>query len=300
MVALGGLSVGGAWNECHHIHLHHRQLAVMRRVAGARRHCGVSAVAGEDSFSQPSEFEGTPDESGPLGFNDLGLPPAEADDGSWIDDGAWTGSWAGEEDPEAPAADWLSAAAPAPIQRSRPIETIKVGRVSGPFKRRNGYHVEVAVQHTDREESLHRLWFGHQVVAEVARLRGFAEHNIDVERFGEAVLSFLQQRGVDLGDPDWGMQDDAIPFSVDFLPVRTLFDCYPEMPAALADACLSGSAGDADPGEEEVARDIDDSELDVPFVFDRPFIELDKDAPLRSSREELQAAVDKYDAARNA
>ena len=119
-----------------------------------------------------------------------------------------------------------------------PIETIKVGIVTGPYKRRNGYHAEVAVQHPGASETIHRLWFGFEVIKDVAALRGYEEADIDVDRFGEAVLAFLQQRGVDLADPDWGMQDDDIPFSVEYLPMRSVFSYYPDMPDSLADTLL--------------------------------------------------------------
>ena len=59
---------------------------------------------------------------------------------------------------------YSKAAAPEPAKRTKPIETIKVGLVQTPYKRRNGYHVEVAVQHAHREESIHRLWFGFEVL----------------------------------------------------------------------------------------------------------------------------------------
>lgn len=138
----------------------------------------------------------------------------------------------------ATTADWLS---PAAVSRPRrPIETVSVGIVSGPYKRRNGYHAEVAVQHPGGvPETTHRLWFGHEVVADVAKLRGRKEHAIDVERFAESVLRFLQAQGVDLADPDWGMQDDSVPFGVTYLPVRTLLGFYPDMAEALAAELLT-------------------------------------------------------------
>ena len=207
-------------------------------------------------------------------------------------DGAWAGSsWAEEgqamSGDDAPAADWLSAAAPEPAKRTKPIETIKVGLVQTPYKRRNGYHVEVAVQHASREESIHRLWFGFEVLDDVAKLRGGDRFDVNVEQFGEAVVTFLQQRGVDLADEDWGMQDDSIPFSTQHLPMRTLFEYYPDLPEALAEACLAT----LHPKPEDAPRPMSGADFDVPIVLDRPFI--DRGEQLRSSRDALQAAVDR-------
>ena len=53
-------------------------------------------------------------------------------------------------------------------------------------------------------------------------------------------MRFLQERGVDLADPDWGMQDDNIPFSTQHLPLRTLFAYYgEELVEYLASATLA-------------------------------------------------------------
>lgn len=243
-------------------------------------------------FAEGAQRGSPPDDGLPDLFGDALDFDAE-EDSAPADDGVWgSGSWAGEEGSQ--AADWLSAAAPA--RRSRPIETTNVGRVCTPFKRRNGYHVEVAVQHSGRDESIHRLWFGHQVLGDVAKLHGRDEHEIDVVHFGEAVVSFLQAEGVDLSDPDWGMDDDSIPFTVEYLPLRALFDYYPHMPGALAEACLTDMAS-LDGADNEEPRNLTDEELDAPFVLDRPFVSLD-DEPMMPSREALQAAVDAYDAAR--
>ena len=114
-----------------------------------------------------------------------------------------------------------------------------MGVVSGPYKRRRGMHAEVAVQHPGGDSSIHRLWFAHEVVQEVAALRGAQEHHVDVDAFAEATVRFLQERGVDLADPDWGMDDDSIPFSTEHLPLRTLFAYYEDMPEYLASALLA-------------------------------------------------------------
>ena len=127
---------------------------------------------------------------------------------------------------------------------TRPIETITVGRVSGPFKRRRGYHAEVAVQHPGRSSTTHRLWFAHEVLQDVAKLRGARERHVDVHEFAEATVRYLQEQGVDLADPDWGMEDDNIPFSTEHLPLRTLFDYYAELPEYLAAATLQNVPDD--------------------------------------------------------
>lgn len=228
--------------------------------------------------------------------SDVAWSDAEDDDASAADDAngdddaaAWAGNaWpqADEADSGSPA-DWLAAAVP--MRRTKPIETIKVGVVETPYKRRNGYHVEVAVQHPGVEESIHRLWFGFEVLDDVAKLRGGDRFNINVERFGEAVIGFLQRRGVDLADEDWGLQDDSIPFSVQHLPMRTLFDYYPDLMEALATECCAQIADQV--ADASLPPPHSDEELDAPLLFDRPFIDLGE--PARSSKEELQAAVDR-------
>lgn len=134
-----------------------------------------------------------------------------------------------------------SSLSPPTRRTSKLIETYKVGIVSGPYKRRRGIHAEVLAAHpgTGQPDSMHRLWFGHEVLDDVAKLRGYTGVQVDIERFAEAVIEFLQQKGVDLSDPDWGMQDDDIPFSVEHLPLRTLFAYYEELPEHLAEVLFA-------------------------------------------------------------
>eukprot|EP00322_Chrysochromulina_rotalis_P007651 CAMPEP_0115858606 /NCGR_PEP_ID=MMETSP0287-20121206/16186_1 /TAXON_ID=412157 /ORGANISM="Chrysochromulina rotalis, Strain UIO044" /LENGTH=277 /DNA_ID=CAMNT_0003312879 /DNA_START=75 /DNA_END=908 /DNA_ORIENTATION=+ len=216
----------------------------------------------------------------------LASDAAEGDESAWGGSSSWDAGEGNALGDGAPAADWLSAAAPAPKRRSRPIETVKVGIIQTPYKRRNGYHAEVAVQHAGAEESIHRLWFGFEVLDDVATLRGGDRYDMDVERFCEAVVGYLQQQGVDLADPDWGMQDDSIPFSTQHLPMRTLLDYYPDLSEVLVAAAMK----DIQPEEVELPP-MAGSDFEVPLVLDRPFI--DKGDPLASSREALQAAVDR-------
>ena len=50
----------------------------------------------------------------------------------------------------------------------------------------------------------------------------------------------MQQKGVDLQDPDWKIDDGSIPFCSDHLPVRKLLNYYgPELAEHLAQACLA-------------------------------------------------------------
>ena len=133
-------------------------------------------------------------------------------------------------------------APPAPPRELRPIETVTVGVVSGPYKRRRGFHAEVMVQHPGASPSKHVLWFAHEVLQDVAKLRdGAEEHHVDVEGFAEATVRFLkEEKGVDLADPEWGMDDDSIPYSVEHMPLRTLFAMYEELPEYLAKSLLDG------------------------------------------------------------
>ena len=152
---------------------------------------------------------------------------------------------------------------------TKPIETVTVGVVSGPYKRRRGYHAEVMVQHAGQSASMHRLWFAHEVLQDVARLRNALEHHIDVEEFAEATVRFLQEQGVDLADPDWGLDDDSIPFSTEHLPLRTLFAHYPQLPEYLAEVTLP--VVPTDPGDtpldeaEDLARHTHELEPGVKF-----------------------------------
>jgi uncharacterized membrane protein YdbT with pleckstrin-like domain len=60
---------------------------------------------------------------------------------------------------------------------------VTVGMVTGPFARRNGYHVEVRVQHTQpKRESVHRLFVSNEVLIETARLKGYEQWDLPVRR----------------------------------------------------------------------------------------------------------------------
>ena len=183
------------------------------------------------------------------------VPSRQWDDAGFDEDGNFAeGVRASSETSLATAAE--------PPREMKPIETVKLGLVSGPYKRRNGWYVEVAVQHPGAGESMHRLWFGHEVLRDVARLKNCQKEQLDVELFAEAVVRFLQEEGVALADPDWGMDDDLIPFSVEHLPLRTLFSYYEQLPQYLADALLSDvvyspATDDAEP--EDVTRELDEA-----------------------------------------
>jgi len=185
------------------------------------------ALAESDDAQQTLVATGAQsEEAGPIG-------------GGWADDGGWEDSWS-EEDGD-PASSWLqpkSAQSPPPAPR-RPIEAVTVGMVTGPFARRNGYHVEVRVQHTQpKRESTHRLFVSNEVLIETAKLKGYEQWDLGLGPFAEAVISYLQQQGVALEDPDWGMQDETIPYSHEQVTVRTLFGYYPELKAHLAETLI--------------------------------------------------------------
>ena len=112
------------------------------------------AFADEGADADP--VEGMAEQSwGDESFDD----PGWADQGSApVDSGVPLSSGA--------AAEWLSTGS-APRREepriTRPIEAVKVGWVNTQFRRRNGYHVEVRVQHGADADSVHRLWVSHEV-----------------------------------------------------------------------------------------------------------------------------------------
>lgn len=185
------------------------------------------------------DFAAAGDEA-PASLDDLfgGDAPVAGDDGA-----ATTQQWddSSFEGTDSNFDGWTAPSVPPPRRRepTKPIETVQVGIVSGPYKRRKGYHAEVEVQHPGASSTIHRLWFAHEVLSDVAKLRHAQEYHIDVESFAEATVRFLQEKGVDLTDPDWGMDDDSIPFSTEHLPLRTLFAYYDELPEYLASATLA-------------------------------------------------------------
>ena len=77
----------------------------------------------------------------------------------------------GEPEPEPEGAEAAAAPPPEgppppePPRPLRPIETTKVGIIDTPYQRRNGYHVEVTVQHPDVSPTKHRLWVSHEARA---------------------------------------------------------------------------------------------------------------------------------------
>ena len=216
--------------------------ATAAAAASARSTCPRAQAWGDS----PGQLDDAQQAWGDDDFSDDQPVPAPAGEGAWGDGTSWgsdgSASWGGAGDDAGPTADWLS---PAPVESAkpatprRPIETTKVGIVGGPYKRRRGYHAEVAVQHDGGAETIHRLWFGHEVLSDVAELKGRERRCIDVDRFSEAVLGFLKKQGVDLADPEWGMHDDSIPFTTEHLPMRTLFEYYPLMAQNLADELLT-------------------------------------------------------------
>ncbi len=163
-------------------------------------------------------------------------------------DGGWTDQLDDDDDAdddETP--DWL-AETPPTASAPEPIETLKVGRVSGPFRRRNGYHVEVRVQHPSAEATTHRLWVAHETINEVGALRGTDEDDerLEISKFAVAVMDNLQKKGVNLADPNWALDDESVPFTSDFVPVRTLYNYYEEIREELALALMGPIA----PGNE--------------------------------------------------
>ena len=224
LALFGGLGLSSGSFQCWHV--------VTEHASGATRRPGTfaSAAVRMQVFDERPSFMGST--AAGMEGDDMGVGTAQQQQQQqqrWDDS-----SFDNLADNSAPAV------VPSPPPPRRPIETVNVGVVGGPYKRRRGYHVEVAVQHDGGAfETLHRLWFGHEVLSDVAGLRGRYGEDIDVNQFSEALLTFLQGKGVDLSDPDWGMADDSIPFSTEHLPLRTLFDYYGmELPEYLAEETL--------------------------------------------------------------
>lgn len=67
----------------------------------------------------------------------------------WTESSAWPSEFSAQRWDDSSFGGGVDEAAPVPEQprERKPIETTKVGRISGPYKRRNGYHAEVTVQH---------------------------------------------------------------------------------------------------------------------------------------------------------
>jgi len=197
--------------------------------------------------------------------NDVAAPSWADDDEASFGDLAQGGEAAVEP-------TWMAPAAPEPSRPRRPIETVKIGRVSGPYIRRNGYHVDLRVQHKDAEvaETRHTLWISHQVrfffqhtapslatlrltasaaiplqvLDETSIMRGKHEEDLPVSDFAEAVLAFLgSEGGVDLADEDWELDNPDIPFSSQHFSVRSLFFYYPQLKEHLATALLGPDTG---------------------------------------------------------
>ena len=143
--------------------------------------------------------------------------------GGWADDGGWEDSWS-EEDGD-PASSWLQPKAtqsPPPAPR-RPIEAVTVGMVTGPFARRNGYHVEVRVQHKrPKRESVHRLFVSNEVLIETARLKGYEQWDLPVRRRPV-------HRGTVHARPRSPCTDRPSPTPPPYLPATT---CYKYAPAS--------------------------------------------------------------------
>ena len=160
-------------------------------------------------------------------------------------DGQWTSEEIDDQASEPPS--WLAGDDPLPEKQPGPIRVLKVGRVSGPFRRRNGYHVDVRVQHA-AGPTTHRMWVAHEVINEVGALRGTDEEDerLQIEKFAIAIINILQNKGVDLANPDWALEKEDVPFSSQFWSVRSLFNYYSDLPEELA-FLLMGAIG---PGNE--------------------------------------------------
>jgi hypothetical protein len=183
---------------------------------------------------------------------DVPFPPPEQQQRQQWDDSSFEGF------DGVPAVDTELSTPIEPPRERKPIEATNVGVVSGPYKRRRGYHTEVTVQHPNGPDSVHRLWFGHEVLQDVARLRGCVEQDLDVERFSEQVVIYLKEQDVDLADPEGGMDDDSVPFSTQHLPVRTLFAYYEDLMQYLADELLADYVPPPTPEDDtdDIGRDI--------------------------------------------
>eukprot|EP00308_Calcidiscus_leptoporus_P009787 CAMPEP_0119379590 /NCGR_PEP_ID=MMETSP1334-20130426/53415_1 /TAXON_ID=127549 /ORGANISM="Calcidiscus leptoporus, Strain RCC1130" /LENGTH=241 /DNA_ID=CAMNT_0007399153 /DNA_START=14 /DNA_END=739 /DNA_ORIENTATION=- len=182
-------------------------------------------------------------------------------DGGWgslpEDDGGaeygGVGAWSiqserseGVGDPE-----WLSRVASPKARARQTIEATAVGEVDVPFTRRNGFHVEVRMQHSaDRGESIHRMWVAREVMIEIAAKKGMRMEDLEIRRVSEAIVAFLAAEGVDLADPDWAMDDESVPFSSEFFAARTLCNYYPHLQQHLADTLLPAAESTSEASEQ--------------------------------------------------
>ena len=182
--------------------------------------------------------------------------------------GADDGSWATAAELEGEQEAWLSRVADAepPRREYRPIEAVTVGEVDVPFNRRNGYHVDVRVQHEGgAPESAHRLWVAREVLIEVAALKGRRMEDLDAGELSEAIVDFLKHHAtphVDLADPEWAMNDESVPFSSEFFAARTLLNYYPELKQWLANKLLDDVPADVERPEPETILRLDDVSME--------------------------------------
>ncbi|KAL1526938.1 hypothetical protein AB1Y20_015629 [Prymnesium parvum] len=204
-------------------------------------------------------------------------------DSSWGEASA-AGSWGEDEEESSLTTDWLSPAATpeaAPVRRE--IECTNVGIIATPFKRRNGIVAEVTVQHKEAAATVVTLWFANEVLVDVAGLREREAIELAHEPFAEEVVRYLRDvRGVDFADPDWGLGDDDVPFTTQYVIVRKCLSLYPDLAEHLAATLLpaeppSRSLVELYPYADGTVRYTPDSFWETPPPTAQPLKEEEKE-----------------------
>lgn len=135
--------------------------------------------------------------------------------------------------------------------RCRKIAT-KVRKTSQATGKRKGWntnYVQVEILNvTDGTSQMCTLQLSDECMRDIVELRYgshpsvlqsfrmFVEDIGGMAIFAETVIRFMQdEKGVDFSDPDWGLDDESIPFSTGFVTARKVFDYYFDLPEYLLD-----------------------------------------------------------------
>lgn len=84
----------------------------------------------------------------------------------------------------------------------------------------------VTLTHPDGQETIHNVKWGYFIHTMIAAVHNLDEKTMDPTRIAEAIVLFVWEQGVDLADPDWGMEDAVIPFTSGLLSVREIMRIF--------------------------------------------------------------------------